>query len=165
MATSLRLFLPRGYCGVILPRGPNFPPPRTGRVSSKFRRWKIIHRFSGSTKCYPCQGGKENGCWKIGPTIGNAAGFSPLRPPQPSGVFLKQGEVGRNKTGLYFSAPRMTGQRSHWTERGDDYFFLRLAIVLRLFLLWLRMGLLSWHPLVWILYTQVRRSLRRKWPK
>ena len=36
---------------------------------------------------------------------------------------------------------------------------------MRLFLLWLWMGLLSWHPLVWILYTQVRRSLGRKWPK
>ena len=47
-----------------------------------------------------------------------------------------------------FSAPRMTGRRSHWTERGDDNIFLRLAIVVRLFLLWLRMGLLSWHPLV-----------------
>ena len=63
------------------------------------------------------------------------------------------------------SAPRMTGRRSHWTERGDDNTFLRLAIVVRLFLLWLRMGLLSWDPLVWILYTQVRRSLGRKWPK
>ena len=46
------------------------------------------------------------------------------------------------------SAPRMTGRRSHWTEPGDDNIFLRLAIVVRLFLLWLRMGLLSWHPLV-----------------
>ena len=27
--------------------------------------------------------GKENGCWKIGPAFGNAAGFSPPRPPQP----------------------------------------------------------------------------------
>ena len=27
------------------------------KFSGKFRRcWKIIHRFSGSTKCYPCQG-------------------------------------------------------------------------------------------------------------
>ena len=27
------------------------------KFSDKFRRcWKIIHRFSGSTKCYPCQG-------------------------------------------------------------------------------------------------------------
>ena len=33
----------------------------------------------------------------------------------------------------------MTGRRSHWTERGDDNIFLRLAIVVRLFLLWLRM--------------------------
>ena len=44
--------------------------------------------------------------------------------------------------------------RSHWTERGDDNISLRLAIVVRLFLLWLRMGLLSWHPLVLIRYTQ-----------
>ena len=36
----------------------------------------------------------------------------------------------------------MTGPRSHWTERGDDNIFLRLAIAVRLFLLWLRMGLL-----------------------
>ena len=42
----------------------------------------------------------------------------------------------------------MTGRRSHWTERGDDDIFLRLAIVVRLFLLWqVRMGLLSWDPL------------------
>ena len=37
-------------------------------------------------ECYPCQGwalsGKENSCWKIGRTFGNAAGFSPPRPPQ-----------------------------------------------------------------------------------
>ena len=27
------------------------------RFSGKFRRcWKILHRFSGSPKCYPCQG-------------------------------------------------------------------------------------------------------------
>ena len=27
------------------------------KFSGKFRRcWKILHRFSGSTKCYPCQG-------------------------------------------------------------------------------------------------------------
>ena len=57
------------------------------------------------------------------------------------------------------SAPRMTGRRSHWTERGDDNIFLRLAIAVRLFLLWLRMGLLSWDPLVGILYTQVRRKM------
>ena len=44
------------------------------------------------------------------------------------------------------SAPRMTGRRSHWTERGDDNIFLRLAIVVRLFLLWLRMGLSSMAP-------------------
>ena len=30
------------------------------------------------------------------------------------------------------SAPRLTGRRSHWTERGDDNIFLRLAIVVRL---------------------------------
>ena len=53
----------------------------------------------------------------------------------------------------------MTGRRSHWTERGDDNIFLRLAIVVRLSRLWLRMGLLSWDPLVWILDTQVRRVL------
>ena len=33
--------------------------------------------------------GKENGCWKIGRAFGNATGFSPPRPPQPSRVVLK----------------------------------------------------------------------------
>ena len=28
---------------------------------------------------------EANGCWKIGPAFRNAAGISPLRPPQPSG--------------------------------------------------------------------------------
>ena len=64
--------------------------------------------------------------------------------------------------GPWMALPR---RRNHWTERGDDDIFSRLAIVVRLFLLWLRMGLLSWDPLVWILYTQVRRSLGRKRPK
>ena len=49
---------------------------------------KIIHRFSGSTRCFPCQGlgtfRQGNGCWKIGPGFRNDPGFSPLRPPQPS---------------------------------------------------------------------------------
>ena len=65
------------------------------------------------------------------------------------------------------SAPRMTGRRSHWMERGDDNIFLHLAIVVRLFLLCLRMGLLSWRPLrlVRILYTQVRRSLGEEMTK
>ena len=31
---------------------------------------------------------KESGCWKIGRACGNAAGFSPPRPPQPSWVLL-----------------------------------------------------------------------------
>ena len=49
----------------------------------------ILPQFSGSTRCCPCQGsGTENGCWRIGPTFGNAPGFSPPRPPRPSGVFL-----------------------------------------------------------------------------
>ena len=37
--------------------------------------------------------GKENGCWKIGCACGNAAGFSPPRPPQPSWVLLIQGRA------------------------------------------------------------------------
>ena len=50
------------------------------RISGKFRRcWEIIPRFPGSTTCYPCQGlgtfRQGNGCWKIGRTFGNAAGF------------------------------------------------------------------------------------------
>ena len=73
--------------------------------------------------------------------------------------------LGGGCTGGPRSAPRMIGRRSRWTERGDDNIFLRLAIVVRLSLLWLRMRFLSWRPLVWILYTQVRRSLGRKWPK
>ena len=32
--------------------------------------------------------GKEYGCWKIGRARGNAAGFSPPRPPQPSEEFF-----------------------------------------------------------------------------
>ena len=32
--------------------------------------------------------GKENGCWKFGRACGNAAGFSPPRPPQPSWALL-----------------------------------------------------------------------------
>ena len=68
------------------------------KFSGKFRRcWKIIPWFSGSAKCYPCQGlafsGKENGCWKIGPAFGNAAGFSPPRPPQRSWVLLTFGAL------------------------------------------------------------------------
>ena len=61
------------------------------KFSGKFRHcWKIPHRFSGSTKKNPIPAkawafsGRENGCWKIGPAFGNAPGFSPLRPPQPS---------------------------------------------------------------------------------
>ena len=57
--------------------------------SNKFRcRWKILPRFSGSTKhAVPGKSlvsGKEHGCWKIGLAFGNAPGFSPPRPPQPS---------------------------------------------------------------------------------
>ena len=53
------------------------------------RCWKILHRFSGSTKCYACQGLGifRQGKWLLinfGRFCRNAAGFSPLRPPQPS---------------------------------------------------------------------------------
>ena len=34
--------------------------------------------------------GKENGCWKIGRAFGNAAGFSPPRPPQSTFLFQPQ---------------------------------------------------------------------------
>ena len=76
--------------------------------SGKFRRcWKIPHRFSGSTKCYPCQGfgtfRQGNGCWKIGRAFGNAAGFSPLRPPQPSWVPLRLGLWGSLPRALFRS--------------------------------------------------------------
>ena len=61
------------------------------RFPGKFRRcWKILPRFSGSTipaKAWAFSD-KENGCWKIGRAFGNAAGFSPPRPPQPFGVLL-----------------------------------------------------------------------------
>ena len=63
------------------------------RFSGKFRCcWKMIPRFSGSAKCYPCQGlgtfrqGKR--LLEIGRACGNAAGFSLPRPPQPSWVLL-----------------------------------------------------------------------------
>ena len=64
--------------------------------------------------------------------------------PPPKSFLCAPNFFGKEK--LVTSAPRMTGRRSHWTERGDDNIFLRFAIVERLFLLWLRMGLLSWGP-------------------
>ena len=33
---------------------------------------------------FPARSRKESGCWEIGPAFGNAPGFSPLRPLQPS---------------------------------------------------------------------------------
>ena len=51
--------------------------------------------------------GKENGCWKISPAFGNAPGFSPLRPPQPSWVFLN-----------YFQRHL---EPQNWPRLKDDY--------------------------------------------
>ena len=58
--------------------------------SSKFRRcWKMIPRFSGSTKCYPCQGlgtfrQRKMAAGKSAPPSGTLLDFLPPRPPQPS---------------------------------------------------------------------------------
>ena len=63
------------------------------KFSGKFRRcWKFFADFPAARNAIPAKvwavSGKENGCWKIGPAFGNAPGFSPLRPPHPSRVFL-----------------------------------------------------------------------------
>ena len=82
----------------------------------------------------------------------SSAAASLLQPHASPTVRLSLVRTPRPATGVSWalrarsSAPRMTGRRSHWTERGDDNIFLRLAIVVRLFLLWLRMGSRSWHP-------------------
>ena len=66
------------------------------KFSGKFRLcWKIAHQFSGSTKCYPCQGlgifpARKMAAAKISLAFGNAPGFSLLRPPQPPWVFSER---------------------------------------------------------------------------
>ena len=49
---------------------------------------KFLTDFPAARNAIPANAwalsGKENGCWKIGCAFGNAAGFSPPRPPQPS---------------------------------------------------------------------------------
>ena len=49
---------------------------------------KFFTEFPAAQNAIPAKvwafSGKENGCWKIGLAFGNAPGFSPLRPPQPS---------------------------------------------------------------------------------
>ena len=49
---------------------------------------KLFPDFPAARNAIPAKvwalSGKENGCWKIGRAFGNAAGFSPPRPPQPS---------------------------------------------------------------------------------
>ena len=45
--------------------------------------WKRLLRKAIPAKVWALSG-KENGCWKIGRAFGNAAGFSPPRPPQSS---------------------------------------------------------------------------------
>ena len=53
---------------------------------------KLFPDFLAAQNAIPAKvwalSGNTNGCWKIGPAFGNAAGFSPPRPPQPSWVFL-----------------------------------------------------------------------------
>ena len=80
------------------------------KFSGKFRRcWKIPHRFSGSTKCYPCQGlgtfrqGKrllEN--W---PRFRERCWISLLRPPQPSSEFKIWGELMVIRKGWFETGP------------------------------------------------------------
>ena len=49
---------------------------------------KFLTDFPAARNAIPAKvwalSGKGNGCWKIGRAFGNAAGFSPARPPQPS---------------------------------------------------------------------------------
>ena len=69
-----------------LPRFGHFPAARnaiTAKVWAFFRQG----RNAVTAKVWALSG-KENGCWKIGPAFGNAAGFSALRPPQPSTELL-----------------------------------------------------------------------------
>ena len=70
------------------------------KFSGKFRRcWKIPHRFSGSTKCYPCQGlgtfGQGKRLLENWARLRERCWISPPRPPQPSWVLLILGE-GKN---------------------------------------------------------------------
>ena len=63
------------------------------KFSGKFRGcWKFFTDFPAARNAIPAKvwafSGKENGCWKIGRACGNAAGFSPPRPPQPPWVLL-----------------------------------------------------------------------------
>ena len=56
------------------------------KSSGKFRRcWQFFTDFPAARHAIPAKVwafcGKENGCWKIGRACGNAAGFSPPRPP------------------------------------------------------------------------------------
>ena len=65
------------------------------QFSGRFRRcWKMFHRFS-DRKCYPCHGLGIfwQGKWLLEnrPRLRERSWFSPLRPPQPSWVFLIQG--------------------------------------------------------------------------
>ena len=57
---------------------------------------KLFPDFPAARNAIPAKvwafSGKENGCWRIGPAFGNAAGFSPPRPPQPSWVLLINSE-------------------------------------------------------------------------
>ena len=57
--------------------------------------------------------GKENGCLKIGRAFGNAAGFSPPRPPQPSWVLLNYGDFDpcRGRTRSQFQSFNLRGER------------------------------------------------------
>ena len=49
---------------------------------------KFLPDFPAARSAIPAKvwalSSKENGCWKIGCAFGNAAGFSPPRPAQPS---------------------------------------------------------------------------------
>ena len=62
--------------------------------------------------------GKENRCWKIGPAFGNAPGFSPLRPPQPSWVSLN------SVSGRFARITRISDLREsrHWATEKSTIF-------------------------------------------
>ena len=76
-----------------------FQKTREGCGCPKFLAGKVFRQIStlleNSSPIFPAAqnaipakvwafSGKDNGCWKIGRACGNAAGFSPPRPPQPS---------------------------------------------------------------------------------
>ena len=99
---------------------------------------KFLTDFPAARNAIPAKvwalSGKENGCWKIGRAFGNAAGFSPPRPPQPSWVLLrKDGLVSREhevKTRLSMPLPEALYENSIMTTTPDAEYFRKSGHVL-----------------------------------